>query len=343
MTKDIIDLQSGDRLLNGKLETVNEFIQKFEVMLENLRRQKLLEKARSIANKNTFFGSLRILNYAAMVSLAILPNNLIACGSYGEIIIWNPNSGYVKSLTTHYNLLDKRDQFIHALIVLENGRLVSGGYDGKISFWNGYNYHHIASIHPHANSVVSFAAYKTDLLASSSNDGQILINDISDGLYLHNYLNMHLSNDIAFSMVFYDSNLIIGGKYKIYILSVHLKQIVNVFYGHSSEVIFLLLMPSNKLASTSRDDTIRIWNLKNSSLILTLKGHTNTVCSLCLLNDNTILASASADHSIKLWDIETGEMMRTLNSHSDTVHSLVTLNDGRFVSASSDRSIKIWA
>jgi platelet-activating factor acetylhydrolase IB subunit alpha len=51
----------------------------------------------------------------------------------------------------------------------------------------------------------------------------------------------------------------------------------------------------------------------------TLKGHTNTVNSVCFTPTGTHLASCSTDLSIKLWDFTTFACLRTLRGHDHTI------------------------
>jgi len=51
----------------------------------------------------------------------------------------------------------------------------------------------------------------------------------------------------------------------------------------------------------------------------TLKGHTNTVNSICFTPKGTHLASCSTDLSIKLWDFNTYACLRTLRGHDHTI------------------------
>jgi WD40 repeat protein len=56
------------------------------------------------------------------------------------------------------------------------------------------------------------------------------------------------------------------------------------------------------LASTSQDQTIRLWNASDNQLIRTFEGHTSWVLSTVFSPDGKTLASASNDHTIRLWD-----------------------------------------
>jgi WD40 repeat protein len=70
----------------------------------------------------------------------------------------------------------------------------------------------------------------------------------------------------------------------------------------SSPIVSLALSKdSQKIASGSFDNNIKIWNSSNGQLIDSLKGHTGPVFSLIFSRDNTKLISGSADKSVKIW------------------------------------------
>ncbi|MFB2917921.1 WD40 repeat domain-containing protein [Aerosakkonema funiforme] len=55
------------------------------------------------------------------------------------------------------------------------------------------------------------------------------------------------------------------------------------------------------IASGSRDNTIKIWNLRTSKVIRTLEGHSEDVNALAFSSDGLTLVSSSDDGTIKVW------------------------------------------
>ena len=92
---------------------------------------------------------------------------------------------------------------------------------------------------------------------------------------------------------------------------------------------------TEKLASGSRDNSIKIWNVDSGECIRTLSGHSNIVTSLQLLSNNK-LASGSRDNSIKIWNVDSGACIRTLSGHSHFVTSLQLLANNKLASGSRD-------
>ncbi|KIK81953.1 hypothetical protein PAXRUDRAFT_832528 [Paxillus rubicundulus Ve08.2h10] len=76
------------------------------------------------------------------------------------------------------------------------------------------------------------------------------------------------------------------------------------FSGHKDAVLSVSLLQvgrEERLASSSRDGTVRLWDLKTGMPYFMIQGHTNTVTSVDLSSDGTLLASGSGDHTMRIW------------------------------------------
>ena len=121
-------------------------------------------------------------------------------------------------------------------------------------------------------------------------------------------------------------------------------RLVHTLKGHSSSVVSVAISPDGEtLASGSRDNTIKLWNLATGQQIRTLQGHSDSVYSVAISTDGQTLASGSADNTIKLWNLATGREIVTLKGHSDSVYSVAISPDGvTLASGSVDNTIKLW-
>src|ERR1700721_2210858 len=92
---------------------------------------------------------------------------------------------------------------------------------------------------------------------------------------------------------------------------------------HSSTVYSVVFSPDGlRLASGSRDNTVRLWDVMSGTNTATLQGHSSNVFSVVFSPDGLRVASGSQDKTIRLWDVMSGVNTATLQGHSSTVKSV---------------------
>ena len=119
---------------------------------------------------------------------------------------------------------------------------------------------------------------------------------------------------------------------------------VKTLNGHSHFVRSAVFSPNGKIvASGSKDNTIKLWNASNSTLISTLTGHSNSVNSVAFSPNGDKIASGSKDNTIKLWNVSNSTIISTLTGHSNSVNSVAfSPNGDKIASGSKDNTIKLW-
>jgi WD40 repeat protein len=93
-------------------------------------------------------------------------------------------------------------------------------------------------------------------------------------------------------------------------------QVRHILHGHTSSINAVRFSPEGALlASSSDDQTVRVWDLRGSGQVRhILHGHTSWVRSLAFSADGTILASGSNDETVKLWDVHSGACLGTFRA-----------------------------
>lgn len=91
---------------------------------------------------------------------------------------------------------------------------------------------------------------------------------------------------------------------------------------------------------TSRDNTIRVWNVADGTLRHTLEGHTAAVRSLA--SRSRLLLSGSDDGTIRMWDLQEGKSLGILGSQGAPVVLLVMIPELLAVVAFSEYDFQLW-
>ncbi|UUU37874.1 NB-ARC domain-containing protein [Streptomyces sp. NBC_00162] len=97
------------------------------------------------------------------------------------------------------------------------------------------------------------------------------------------------------------------------------------------------------LATTSFDETVRIWDRTTGTCTATLTDHTSSVNSVAISPDGTWLATTSFDETVRIWDRTTGTCTATLTDHTNRVNSVAISPDGTWLATTSDdETVRIW-
>ncbi|KAI4200953.1 MAG: hypothetical protein LQ346_002279 [Caloplaca aetnensis] len=103
--------------------------------------------------------------------------------------------------------------------------------------------------------------------------------------------------------------------------------------GHTKWVTSLAWEPyhlrqnsTSRLASSSKDATVRVWDTVSKRIDLVLSGHKSSVSCVRWGGTGTIYTS-SHDKTIKLWDSTKGTLISTLSSHAHWVNHLALSTD----------------
>ncbi len=119
--------------------------------------------------------------------------------------------------------------------------------------------------------------------------------------------------------------------------------LANTLTGHSEMIWSTALSQDGQtLASSSGDQTIKIWNLRTGKLRSTLAGHAGMVLSVALSRDGQTLASSSWDQTVKVWNLRSGELLRTLSGSSKEAWSVAISPDGQTLVSGSGDINQLW-
>ncbi|OMJ92492.1 hypothetical protein SteCoe_4727 [Stentor coeruleus] len=116
----------------------------------------------------------------------------------------------------------------------------------------------------------------------------------------------------------------------------------HVFKEHTAWVTALAYCNrSNFVASGSQDSRIIIWNIDFLRIEFILSEHTMKITSLKFRDDGHYLISGSFDNSFIVWNIIERRLESKIVGHTQNIIQ-VAMQDSSIISASDDRTIKLW-
>ena len=306
------------------------------------------DKIKPFKMANSFLAHNKII-----VCMIELENKQIATGSYDNTIkIWDVNNQNCENeiiedgkvfalLEFEPNLLlsaiDKTPDDVQEIsqirsedIVINLWDLNSANSDNKI----------IHSFTGHQLRINCLVKCDDKFFASCSNDGEIIVWDYHLRKKVHNLLGH--ADCILCLIRLNNGNLCSGSADKtIKIWNWENASCIATLEGNEHWVKCLCQLSNGYILSGSHDNLIKIWDNYNQ-FVTDLKGHTESVRSICQIGKTNYIASASFDHTIKIWDLNTNECIQTLTEHTSSVINILYHSDGYLISSSKDKTIKIW-
>jgi WD40 repeat protein/serine/threonine protein kinase len=118
----------------------------------------------------------------------------------------------------------------------------------------------------------------------------------------------------------------------------------HVFTGHEDTIDSSDLNRDGTLiVSSSKDTTIRLWDVQTGEELRRFEGHTDLVRNVTFSPDESLIASASFDGTAVIWDVVTGEVIHTLENLDVHIMDVAFHPDGHLLATCShDQTIKLW-
>lgn len=96
------------------------------------------------------------------------------------------------------------------------------------------------------------------------------------------------------------------------------------------------------LIGTSWDNTLRLWQVSDGSLLHTLEGHTDIVNNAVASPEGALLASVADDKTVRLWRVSDGTLLNTLTGHTQAPFDLLFSPDGSALVSRSRGDAFLW-
>ena len=229
-----------------------------------------------------------------------------------------------------------------------NGDLVAtAGTINHIHVWRTTDGQLDKLIHRRPPAWVWSLAYSPDgrYLASGENGSQCRIWDVMTGACLK-VLDLpetfHMTYAIAFS--FDGKTLAIGSNHPNILLYDLTTDQIRLLQGHQQGIAALAFSPNSQfLASGSRDNTVRLWEVATGHSRQEWDAHRAMVRAVAFSPDSTWLVSGGDDCITRRWHLETGKSLGIFEGHHQAVCDLCISPDGQTLTSSSeDGTIRCW-
>jgi WD40 repeat protein len=118
-----------------------------------------------------------------------------------------------------------------------------------------------------------------------------------------------------------------------------------VLKGHTDWIQCVACSSDGKtIATGSRDQTIRLWDLATGQMQATLRGHQGEVASVCFSPNGKLLASAGYDGIVRVWNVATRHEKCALKGSGDLPVLAVAFSPAGDIVASGGRegTVRIW-
>jgi len=218
------------------------------------------------------------------------------------------------------------------------GFLYSGSLDGTTRIHNASTGHLISSFSSHQLAIWSLALLHNNLYTASS-DGTISVYDTQKQEIVH-VIKQHTGK--VYSLCIAHGRLYsASGDCTIKSWDSGW-ECVETFFGHSAGINNITPFGERYLASCSRDQTVRIWDLESSTCIKVVGGFQ---CDVLYVAYSSVrggrLFCSTDDAKIVVYETTDWQRVGVIEGHAWEVWTLIVVG-GRLFSGSFDHTVKVW-
>jgi len=276
--------------------------------------------------------------------VAHLPDGrrVVTCSSDGSLRLWNLESG----IQIGDDWRDGGKEQVASIALSPNGKTIaSGSSDGKVRLWDVETKKVVAKWAGRTIHVwTSCWSVDGERVVSGSYNGTISVWDVESG---DTVLGPIKTGHYYVYAVIYspDTTKIATGGYNEDALKIWDAKTGNLLstIKHDSMVWSLAWTSDQKKLITGSHHSIRIFDTATWQQIAILEGHTGSVKSLSLFQNDRLLASGSNDGAARLWNLDTNLPVGPPLQHEDVVFSAAMSADGKLlVTGCRDENAYVW-
>lgn len=230
----------------------------------------------------------------------------------------------------------------------QDGSLVAAACaDQSVRIWDVESGKEKSNFRSHQSSVMCVAFSRDgEFLASGSSDATILIKKLEaipparllEGHTLYVTAVSYCPTTQQFATTGFD------GRVKVWDRT--FQEVSDLDHGPKERLIGLAFSPQGDFlvtASTYKDGSVKLWNLKTNRLQAVLEGHGGDVHHVAWSPDGAHIAAGAWGKAV-LWDASSGKATATLAGHRGQVNAVVFSPDGKLLASAGggDDSVIIW-
>ena len=339
-------LQNNDLVEN--LESLNKFTDDNSKKIKNTPPLKIelmfKEGLVQTGNCNTFN-----TGHKEFMTGAVLLNNtenLVTTSTDNSMIIYEKKLGKDNKIT--FNILKKVvDKKIigTAILNLSSNNFVVGYDDGLIKIWRTEDWEVEKIFTGHTSQIRKILKQNDNTIISCSDDSSIrawsLDSYEADCSYT---LSGHEDkiNDILL-LDLYDNNtlLSVSDDKTIRLWNLETKECDNAIKTEDIQTC-LGKLKNGKFMVGGEDGSVTVFNIEGLEPILSISAHTEPVEMLYESPFTGDIITGSQDNLVKMFKVDNGVCIKILEGHKNTILGVVQLDENNILTASVDKTIKIW-
>jgi uncharacterized repeat protein (TIGR01451 family) len=238
----------------------------------------------------------------------------VSAGENRSVIVWDTATSAPTAAVQGHNLGVQQRQLFAVDVSADGTKVATGAEDGSIRIWDQESGTLLATLDGH-ESAVNALAFIGDgaTLVSGSADTTVRVWDTETGL-LQESIDAHSAAVNAVAASTESGAFVTGDDAGVAIFHSASKGILELS-GHAEAITDAdFSQDGSRFATSSRDDTVRIWDGATGSALNTFTVHTGDVFTVALNHDGTQALSAGNEFEDpftfvrgRVWDTDTGE------------------------------------
>ena len=342
--------------INNLYDNINTIIKEIQSDMENYKNDLLMDRNIEFSPlNNNLFGKLKIKcndikftddfgscirTYGEHSSLVRtfqvdeISKKIITGSTDNTIKIWNLETGEcLKTLEDHKG-------WVTSILLYNDNKFISCSDDKTIKIWSLDSYECLNTLTSDLG-VFSICFLADNILASGCYSGRINIWNLNNFSLIHSF-DAHKEIVSCLKLTKDNSKLVsCSSDCSIKIWNIKTFECVLTLAGHCDYIYCLELTANGQLLSGSEDKTIRLWDLETGECLKKIDLNAE-IYSLKLLSKDILVIGSSSKENILIYSMKNNEVVKKIDLHNDLVFCLNILENGRLISASRDKTIKMW-